>query len=76
MNAKQKAYLRRVENAAMSADATRELSARALETLTGHFDRMPADVFRELTEKGYLVAERRGFRLSAKAEAWRSAKRG
>lgn len=74
MNAKQKAYLARVSAAAAEVDATAELSAQALEALTGDFERMPAAVFRELTEKGYIVAAKRGFSLAPKAEAYRSAR--
>jgi hypothetical protein len=83
VNAKQKAYLARVAAAAGSAsqsssahvDATLELSEQALVAMTGELDRMPASVFRELTEKGYLVAGRRGFAFSPKADAYRSARR-
>ena len=84
MNAKQKAYLARVAAAAGGAthsesaqtDATAELSEPALVALAGELDRMHASVFRELTEKGYLVAGRRGFAFSPKADAYRSARRG
>ncbi|KWU19159.1 hypothetical protein AS149_13000 [Burkholderia cenocepacia] len=62
--------------ATAAVDATTELSEAALNALTGDFDRMPASVFKELTEKGYLVASRRGFALSPKADAYRSARRG
>jgi hypothetical protein len=66
-------YLKRVARAAHVADATAELSPAALEALMLRSDRMSAPVFNELTSKGYLVAERRGWSFSMKAEAYRAA---
>lgn len=72
---KSKSYLKRVAAAAQAVDARTELSPLALEALAGDTDRMPAAVFNELTTKGYLVCEKRSWRFSAKAEAYRSAAR-
>lgn len=69
---KSKSYLKRVAMAAQATDARAELSAAALQALAGNLDRMPATVFNELSSKGYLVCEKRGWKLSPKAIAFQT----
>jgi len=65
-------YAARAANAARAASAEKELSAQAYACLMAPPENMPAQVFRELLEKEYLQAAKRGWRWTAKAEAARS----
>jgi hypothetical protein len=65
-------YAARAAQAARAADAANELTPAAYACLLSPPDAMPAPVFRELLEKEYLQAAKRGWRWTAKAEAVRA----
>lgn len=64
-------YAARAAIAAHAADAQAELSPEAYACLAAPPDVIPAAVFRELLEKEYLQAVKRGWRWTLKAEASR-----
>ena len=65
-------YAARAAQAARGADARAELSDAAYACLISPADTMPAGVFRELLEKGFLQSARRGWTWTQKAEAARA----
>lgn len=77
MGKKNSSYMKRMAELTgegYAADAEVDLSEEARDALLSKADRMSAAIFQELSKKGYIVAEKRGWKFALKAQAFQAAR--